>query len=1215
MKAEWSALKEQAPPSPSSSKEALDLSFLNVVRVGTPVCNLMVEGRPLHPSGKQNKKGLVSVTRTFGGSQVDWELVRRMLPYLEKDEVQEALNTSVYTRGTAAGFVKRLQEQTTRKCVPVTKTNGGKNATIKRLKKLLPYRSESLVDWNQDLGDLVGAITTSAAASAGAPYWRPKADVLHEMQNYVVPILHEHLSEGTLASLRAEQPELFLVECKNKMDRYDPSKLEDKTRPYFSYPFHWSALFSVLSQSFSGALNLFYEGEECANAYGFSWAHGGTRKLVEWAKNCGELGKDGGRPRFCVYGDDCDLYYRRNGKLFRLAPDFRQMDGSVDRECVELTVRYVLEAHAHTHGREAYAFWEAVGEEWVRMATDPEFVVDGTETYRKPQVDGLATGVVGTTLFDTVKAALSYDAFVEQLHTYKRYELLEERNAVAFFRDMGLEIKKGTWVPEPVWEGEDADQLFSPHKFLGMQIRWVGHGEEVEPLPYLPEEDWWHLLLVPRELEVGAPKSQTARMRTQFDRLRGLLTTGAITNERAHKVFNALLNAVPGEVVLMSVQAGGGKGEAPEYAMLSPDGSFEYPLSEGVPEEGWFWTLYTDKGEHPFQRVFPGLEEKLSAYRQAWKRPLPTTSAVRRVGQASALLTAPVAEEPPVVPHTLPLSGKKSETYSSTLKKKSPVVDMVLEGGEIKKTKRARAPTLGEALREYMLRPLTEAESSALEFSASAEVARVLLGEVDEEDVCVLREAAHTRVVPVQEIVAALGSNEVSIRKAALEEGFLVVGPWDSKWITPSPLWLPPAQMETQSRQIEGFCEKVSKKGLGATGHELKQKRKLEQEKDSPAYMPGGVLTVGGGPPRHPAILGVQASTPWETVHKAYATVGVQLTYASQNRRTAFGQEVEFAVMWADQATGQTEPWFEVFGPSKVECRQLAAEAIEEVLLSKAEEDLSQPGAWAESLEHEDRLRVLQGKVPLVRLVKNHFVPEPALAETGWRVEGGRLVGAKAQGGEPIVLAMRSEKTVTQMAESLRRAMGPMFVVEEVHAKTTPPKTTQQDKYGEWKTQQKQSEQQSETRPTSAGNGGGGSSEPKRAKKSQKSECSASSQLTRNRSAAQSVSQQQFISRDGAGPNPSQPSKPGRNEASGRGPAVRPVASKEPSPTGRGGRKPHNGRNPGSRVESRPHVEHRRKRASPGLRHERGKDGQAERLDRIEDTLRKLAEMVSGGAQ
>lgn len=79
------------------------------------------------------------------------------------------------------------------------------------------------------------------------------------------------IAHGEEGKLRAEQPELFLCEVKNKLDRYEPEKLGDKTRPYVAYPFHFQALFSVLSQNFTESLKIFYDGG--TNAYGFSWAH------------------------------------------------------------------------------------------------------------------------------------------------------------------------------------------------------------------------------------------------------------------------------------------------------------------------------------------------------------------------------------------------------------------------------------------------------------------------------------------------------------------------------------------------------------------------------------------------------------------------------------------------------------------------------------------------------------------------------------------------------------------------------------------------------------------------------------------------------------------------------------------------------------------------------------------------------------------------------
>lgn len=1167
VKAEWTALRESMPAPPSPSKEALKLDFLKVERKSTPVCGLLVEGRPLHPPGKFNLKGNVTTQRIFGGAATDWEQVQVALRYLEKEEVEKALATSVYTRGEASGFVKRLKEQTTRKCVSVVKTYGSEAQVQKALARLLPVDKSKLWDVREDLGELVERITTSAAASAGAPYWRSKAEVFEEMREVVLPLVHQALSEGTLGELRRDQPELFLVECKNKTDRYDPSRLEDKTRPYFSYPFHWSALFSVLSQSFTGAMDLFYE--RGANAYGFSWVARGTEKLVEWARQVGECGQKGGRPRFCAYGDDCDLYYRKGGVLYRVAPDFRQMDGSVDRDTVVQVLKYLLKAHTDQYGPEVADFWRQVITVWTEMATDPEFLVDGEVTYRKPQTDGLATGVVGTTLFDTAKAVLAYDKFVEQVHDFKQYHLLEETHAVAYFRTLGLEIKAGTWDPQPVVEEPAQGLDFSPHKFLGMKIRWDAQDGEHRPVPYLDEEDWWHLMLVPRTTtEAGKKVSHLAQDRVRFDRYRGLITTGAFSNERALAVLNAMINEVPGTPILMSVQAGGGRGEAPDYALFDPDGTFQYPTSEGVPTREWAWQLYTwdRKPEATFQALFPGASEKLAEYKRTWAR-MPTVARVVRARDAGpavlALLPAPV-EEDKVVVEMAPLSGKNSK-LTGPVREKSANVDVVAKEGKLHKERQPRAPTRKEALTQWLTSGFTEQESVTLLRRLEEEFDRWAREGIEPEDItpASVDRWDNYRIVPAVEAARYLGCTEVEAVRAAKEAGFFVVGPYDSKWITPTPLDLPGRDAVDQAAQAATFAEIVRKQGLKAKAPELKQLARIKEQMPRPAQLPFGMVPSGPSPPRWPQIKPGGSPNLWERMVQTFNTVGVQLLLASRNVARSSGQEVELLVQWKDVKHDTVSNWFSLFGASRKLCRERAAEAVEEALLARGDYDLEEAGSWQKSAEDESRLEVWKGSRRMVRLVKQAFIAEPSLAQTEWRVEGGKLTGPIP--GGTIILSAYGRRTLASLQASLEGAFGADYKI----VRPKPPQPKPEQASNAWKLHDgaKERQEKCSTQAEKRAGGSGGSEPPRKAGKTEArtsgDRSSASVPLTGMRSSAQCANQRPYSSGSGPQQSPFAPRHPRRDQAGSRGSPLDAMETSQPGARDRRGWQPHNSRNTG----------------------------------------------------
>lgn len=356
------------------------------------------------------------------------------------------------------------------------------------------------------------------------------------------------LAEGRVKELSREQPELFLCEVKNKTDRYDSSKLEDKTRPYINFPYHISVLCSFLSQAYTKSLQTADQAGH--NAYGITMSGGKMNKVLEKVRAMKELGSAGGEPVYYAYGDDVDIFYRRKGKVYRISPDFRQMDGSVDKATVKAVVRMVLKAFEAEHGPNA--FWKAVGDLWVEMALNPRFLVHGTMSYRKPGSDGLMTGVVGTTLFDTAKAVLAVTRYVEELHAYKRFELLGEKQATVFFKNLGLEVKAGTWKPEVAQVEPLAGALVGRNKFLGVRWRWAQGPQRTEVVPDLDFEEWIRLLAVPRDDPAelkrkgggGGAVSDLQMQRRLYDRARGLLVTGAVFNPHMEQVLGGVVDGL-----------------------------------------------------------------------------------------------------------------------------------------------------------------------------------------------------------------------------------------------------------------------------------------------------------------------------------------------------------------------------------------------------------------------------------------------------------------------------------------------------------------------------------------------------------------------------------------------------------------------------------------------------------------------------------------------
>lgn len=550
------------------------------------------DGTEIRSSVTNVAQGRVSINRYFAQGAPAQKLVPGLLKSFSSEEVKNAMNSMIYTSGTVKGFLNRLHLMNSRKCVSIFKDETGVvPAKVSTLQQLLPVGD--VPSWNtDDLMDMLEDVTTSKVASAGAPYWRPKAEAMPDVLKYGIPLIVEAVKQGPKAmrTLMAKQPELFIMECKNKTDRYDVDKLGDKTRPYFNTPAHISLLQSALMQPFCKALKQFHEMPRCRNAYGFTLAKGGGSKL--WSRMEQALEKN--EIFFYAYGDDVDLYVPSKGKLYRVAPDFKQMDYSVDFDTMSLTLDYVYATFKKQHGPNH--FWEAFISFWKSLLKRPMIMVQGQAVYTK-RADGLMSGVVGTTLFDTVKSVVAYERYAQHLRTTGVDALFDEGKARAFFEKQGLEIKSGTWKPEEVnmklkpgiIQGNRfvSGDLPSKNKFLGVQLMPVEGPSKVDFVPYLPDEDWLKVLSTPRDDPSQHKKSNTEKLRTHFDRMRGYLVTGAAFSDVVREYCYSEIDRTPAEVILMQTQ-GDAKGEV--EMIVGPD--FEFPVSERIPSTKWCFDIY-----------------------------------------------------------------------------------------------------------------------------------------------------------------------------------------------------------------------------------------------------------------------------------------------------------------------------------------------------------------------------------------------------------------------------------------------------------------------------------------------------------------------------------------------------------------------------------------------------------------------------------------------
>lgn len=956
-----------------------------------PVSGLLANGLPIHPPGVHQAGGSAATNRKFGGVNVDRELMRRFLEYRPASDLVPTM-THVYTRGTPRGFVKRLTELTSRRVPAITKSLGLNPKTVlKRMAVLLPFDPVLMASswgegtWHDDLSLQLESLKTSSVSSAGPPYWVKKPQALSKLLDVVLPMVHKAISEGKIGDLYRTQPELFLGEVKNKLDRYEIAKLGDKTRPYFSLPFHWQALFSMMSQPFTGGLLQF--SQKGHNAYGHSWAHGGGERVRSTAVKAKALEK-GGVPLFWCYGDDVDIYYRTGGRLYNIAPDFRQMDGSVDAEVVELTIDYVVSSLQKAWGENK--FFTEVGEYWKQFATDPNFLVDGKTVFRKKQEDGLMTGVVGTTLFDTMKSVLAYDEWATAVSQGRR-DLLEEASARVFFKEkFGLEIKEGTWVPTIVQEDPIPDELWVPNKFLGTYLIYIQGPEKVELVPYLNEEEWTALLMCPRddpgEFKRGRPKqAQLVTARRWFDRMRGYMVTGAFSNPLIADWIGAIVNNLDPLSIVMSVSAGGGKGEQPESAGFcnSPATGemFEYPDSSGFPSQHWCQNLYftpeNQWDDGSWISLFPDIQERLESFHQNHKSLKPVMYVVEaarenpdKTGAVVAQQVVEYTEESGLLPDNENL--ERMDPISSKKEKKLRKED--------KPNKRSRIVSVnpGEPEQELKRMPtatdhiwlLFQTKAAPIPFPRDyLNIGSGAVSQVWKEMYAGVKENRFpysiwmTPVMPLPLLAQMLGRSVDATHRLAREAGLYVLGK-ESKFVSKIPLI---TGDQKTARVQEAQKQELQKRVKVVTPETTKELAVLNRKPAEPVVL--DIVEAPNGIPPITGTLWRPDENPMVSLNSLMQGSGLIPSVRSRNVQVGKEQLTETELWWKNARTNSSfRQWISCLGPSSRDnIRKLYSFTLQRYNLTRSEvvhkKEVSRqsapqvPETWAEEMEREERAR------------------------------------------------------------------------------------------------------------------------------------------------------------------------------------------------------------------------------------------------------------------
>lgn len=549
-----------------------------------------------HEPGVRQHGPHVSVSRNFSQYRRDRQYLNALLSRIP--EASEWISEVVYTGGTKEGFTKRLESWAGRRRQnTTTMLSEWALQSGEILNRCLPFDSALLPDWNQQIDLLLDLIDINRTSNSGPPFFQPKWKCFDKILK-VIGDLVKAGNRDEVDNFLEQNMELLLAECKNKEDRYKLEEVLDKTRPYFCFSSPVMLLVSILSQHFCRALKLFYQHGECVNAYGFSWAHGGGNKLWKWIESTEE-----GQVKYCVYGDDVKLVWRKDGVLYHANPDFKFMDSSVDQNCINVTVDWVVGAFKDKFGDNN--FFESIGEVWKTLAGAGPFIIDGTQVYNVEGV--LRTGVVGTTLFDTTKSIFGIETLLQA-----KIDLMDPEAVSKFLLGYGYEVKAGTYQIEVINEGfAPGDQPFE-QKFLGSSL--ISLEDEEEMIPFVPEADLVKLVGNIRQ-RPKSESSETMVARRRFDTARGYMITAAFHHPRIWDAMCQVIEDTSPMTICMRIQCNDGTGETPELTGWVDD-DWKWPSSDGVPTIEFAKDVYREhKKNGAWIDLFPTLKDNLKKYR------------------------------------------------------------------------------------------------------------------------------------------------------------------------------------------------------------------------------------------------------------------------------------------------------------------------------------------------------------------------------------------------------------------------------------------------------------------------------------------------------------------------------------------------------------------------------------------------------------------------
>lgn len=379
---------------------------------------------------------------------------------------EHELSLWIYCSGTEKGLITRLKAGLS----AVDRDTPLKTWYFDDFKKSMVYSGNATL-----LSSSMESITYSPQARAdyGLPYpGKKKGEMTTEMVILAADWLRRFKDKDAVMKEFGQRQEEVTMMIKNKAELIKLKDFHTKVRPYYVVPAHLGLLYSNVFELINLGRKTFLDDPDSLTMCGFSWAHGGAKRLIEKVQSLAP-----GEALFFNYSDDIHCFFRDlDGKVFMFCPDARFLDMSL-RRCDFNPIYQILSVYLK--GR-LDSTWENVLRTNVFHAMFGGVLFDHGLCFN--QTRGMRSGVPGTSVIGGIFVENGIHHTKHLFRSIPKASEAEIKERLSKFvigmRECGMVIKDETLVVrevcvKPPSESKENVVYELPLPVLGQYVRYT----------------------------------------------------------------------------------------------------------------------------------------------------------------------------------------------------------------------------------------------------------------------------------------------------------------------------------------------------------------------------------------------------------------------------------------------------------------------------------------------------------------------------------------------------------------------------------------------------------------------------------------------------------------------------------------------------------------------------------------------------------------------